>query len=355
MSRSCRTVRCMFFLSVVGLLANVVLMPELESELPQTPTTSTPSTTITVSPTKKKTPLMQLKNPNLADALSQAVASSSPSNPTTTVPIEDTNTPQFPEKPSTTSTIQRTMRFGKHWRPLPDDEFKIPFPVFLASLPKTGTTSVHSYFRCGRVRSVHTYCPKKDPSDGGMARLGVLMEDNVKQGLPPFQGCGTNNSSDVRGPPKVFTDVGYVLPDGPCYYPSVSALDALYQAYPNMTLMLSIRNGTSWYQSLRDWHGGYFVQRLIQFCDFIPRNNTLEAFVNFYNAHNDHVRQFAKQHPSITYVEFALESPTVGEYLEQTTGIPSSCWANHLPRKKSSKELSNTRMKRRKEKRKAAN
>lgn len=102
------------------------------------------------------------------------------------------------------TNIQRTMRFGKHWRPLPDNEFKIPFPVFLASLPKSGTTSIHAYFRCGRARSVHTYCPKNDPSDLGMARLGVVMDQNIQQGLPPFQGCG-DNVTDVRGPAKIFT------------------------------------------------------------------------------------------------------------------------------------------------------
>jgi hypothetical protein len=40
------------------------------------------------------------------------------------------------------------------------------------------------------------------------------------------------------------------------------------------------------------------------------------------------VRNYAQQHPSITYIEFSLEDDdlVVGKYLENIIGIPSKCW-----------------------------
>jgi hypothetical protein len=101
---------------------------------------------------------------------------------------------------------------------------------------------------------------------------------------------------------------------------------------------------------MKEWHGGDLMRRFIEFCDFMPRNNSMEEFVEFYNKHNENIRQFSKQHPSITFVEFAIDSPNVGEYLELVTGIPSSCWGLHLPGRKTSKKELNTGRRRRRKK-----
>jgi hypothetical protein len=213
------------------------------------------------------------------------------------------------------------------FRPFPDSAFKIRFPILLASLPKSGTTTIHSFFKCGRARSVHTYCPRQN---GTIRAIGVLMERNVHEGLPPFLGCG-DSTADARGPAKVFTDNGYASDDGRCYYPSINSLDALYAAYPNMTLMLGTRNATNWYQSLQRWNGGSLLDRWKLHCRFMPKNDSLAEFVEFYHWHTRHVRQFAQQHPSISYVEFSIDSPSVGEYLEKKTGISSNCWGHFQP------------------------
>jgi hypothetical protein len=55
--------------------------------------------------------------------------------------------------------------------PFPD--IKIQFPVFVTSLYKSGTTSVHSYFLCGKQRSIHH-------QHGKRYRLGFCLMQNMK-------------------------------------------------------------------------------------------------------------------------------------------------------------------------------
>lgn len=216
--------------------------------------------------------------------------------------------------------------------PLPHASTRISSPVFLASLPKSGTTSIHFFFKCGRVNSAHKYCPRWN---GTIRAIGVLMERNIKNGNPPFQGCG--DAVGTRGGKvQVFTDHGYVADDGRCYYPSVHSLDALYKSYPNMTLMLATRNATNWFHSLQQWNGGNLLDRWKLRCHFMLNNisshpNSQHQFEAFYDWHTRHVRTFAQQHPSVTYLEFAIDSPTVGEYLEQQTGISADCWGHFHP------------------------
>jgi hypothetical protein len=264
------------------------------------------------------------------------------------------------------------------WHPLPQSYFNIPFPVFVASLPKSGTTSIHSFFLCGRVRSVHHFCPRQ-------VRLGALMARNIRNNTPPFAGCGggpimtirqgtttgaanssvlsqhdgneTDDSSEqLLGPVHVFTDTGYVSPGGPCYYPSLSALQHMYDHYPNMTIVLGTRNSTKWYQSIRTWGKGSLLKRWIKYCNFMshhpsPRddvrtnsshnnNNTnrenddyfdQKTFMNFYEWHNHHVRTFAQQHASMTFLEIAIDSPHAATLLEQRTNISSACWGHSKP------------------------
>jgi hypothetical protein len=65
---------------------------------------------------------------------------------------------------------------------------KIPYPIFMTSLPKSGTTSLWRYFRCGEVNASHQYVTKQGERKATLA--GVCIEDNIKQDKPPFEGCG---------------------------------------------------------------------------------------------------------------------------------------------------------------------
>ena len=59
-----------------------------------------------------------------------------------------------------------------------------------------------------------------------------------------------------------------------------------------------------------------------------------QAFAAFYDWHTAHVREFCLQHPSLTYIEVALESPMLGKILEEKIGISASCWGKCTPASK---------------------
>lgn len=213
-----------------------------------------------------------------------------------------------------------------------ETKINVPFPIFVASLPKSGTTSVHNFFLCGKIRSAHAYCP-----DNGQ-RIGSLIRSNVLDGSPPLQGCG-DAAFSPKGPVRVFSDTGDVPPGGPCFYPSVSALEELVTFYPNMTILLGTRNPIRWSNSLEQWGHGRLFRRWGHYCSFMPKRNrhrrsrsaTMMDYIHFYHWHTLHIRNFTQHHPSVTYVEFSIDSPTAAMDLERATGISASCWGHHRP------------------------
>jgi len=60
-------------------------------------------------------------------------------------------------------------------------QLKVPVPIFVPSLPKSGTSTVHKYFRCGGQKSAHLFANRK--------KIGSCVEQELKQGIPPFTTC----------------------------------------------------------------------------------------------------------------------------------------------------------------------
>jgi hypothetical protein len=74
------------------------------------------------------------------------------------------------------------------WRRQSKLEIKVPYPIFVTSLPKTGTTSIFKYFRCGGVRSSHNWVSQ--PGTKKTSTAGKCIQANIVAGFPPFEGCG---------------------------------------------------------------------------------------------------------------------------------------------------------------------
>lgn len=192
---------------------------------------------------------------------------------------------------------------------------KIPFPVFVASLFKSGTTTIHAYFGCGGQRSVHWV-----GADG--ERTGQCLRENISSGRRPLAGCGDYD---------VWTDNSLIRPPI-CWDPSVTDLEAIYEAYPNATLLLTTRDPKMWVHSVHHW--GKLHSKLNR-CDFLwpgqpsTRPLGLDDLRAFYVWHIEHVRNFAAQHPSMTYIEVGLEANETASILEDIIGIPASCWGHY--------------------------
>jgi hypothetical protein len=63
---------------------------------------------------------------------------------------------------------------------------QVPTPIFVPSLPKSGTTTVHEYFQCGGQKSAHLIGNRGNST----FKIGRCAHRNFRQGQAPFEGCG---------------------------------------------------------------------------------------------------------------------------------------------------------------------
>jgi Sulfotransferase domain len=201
---------------------------------------------------------------------------------------------------------------------------KVQYPVFVASLYKSGTTTIHAYFECGRQKSVHY--------SAGRQRTGPCLQRRIQKGLyPVFQGCGGDTFD-------IYTDNANLNAPRSCFDPSVHGLDAIYESYPNATILMAIRDSQKWLDSVdryrfRKWA---LLEDLMKCPDLWTtqqqdvgnRTLTRDDILQFYDWHTEHVRSFAAAHPSMTYIEVQLESDDTAKLLEDRIGIPAQCWGH---------------------------
>jgi hypothetical protein len=187
----------------------------------------------------------------------------------------------------------------------------ISYPVYVASLYKSGTTTIHDYFVCGNQSSGHN----------GPAR-GVYF--NMRYGKDPFDGFQHD----------IFSDLSHFR-GALCFEPSSAMrLEAIYMFHPNMTMILAVRNSTSWVQSVNKFYDlGHLLKTKCRTPGYFKRwpknqNMTDLDLQMFYEWQVDYVRKFAEDHPSITYIEIQLEDPENGAILEERIGIPAHCWGH---------------------------
>lgn len=219
----------------------------------------------------------------------------------------------------------------------PRGTLKLPKPIFLLSLPKSGTTSIHKFIVCGTGNPVGVLNHWMKNATGYQARMGTCMYHNEQRNRDILEGCG--------GEYTALTDIGAVwneVPNNPrsksyCYYPSIHGLESIYKYYPNSTIMLVYRNSSSWASSIFTWRN--LAGRLGDCPGFpstpaSPGDQTYGDFnrwVDFYERHTESIRKFAQEHPSLTYVEASLEDDGTAALLQEKTGIDGSCWKNCKP------------------------
>lgn len=253
--------------------------------------------------------------------------------PTTTTAIAPQPTaapsaaPALP--PATLSGIHKDIDFTHNIdlpKPSQPVDLKVPTPVFVLSLPKSGTTTMYRYFECGLGAwgAAHHWFVNKTK---GKDRLGVCMGSNIEAGRPLLQSCQDYS---------VYTDAGAIWGtknDQHCYYPSVHGLEHIAENYPSATIVLVRRNATEWVTSASRWHR--LLDRISAACEGFPSpGSTLDDWTRYYVEHNDRVRDFATRQPGWRYLEYQLESPETGAQLEANVGIPASCWGHCLPNHK---------------------
>ena len=216
---------------------------------------------------------------------------------------------------SATSTVSVPNKSQKEDGPHPVDKSLSkrdiwPNPVIVVGLPKTGTTSVARYFKCGGGRRVsHWLCKDNE-------LCGPIIRNNVRSGKPPLFETG---NFDVYAQMDV--------EDPPCYFPQVEALDEIHKAHPNSTFIFNSRNISSWVKSVRGWNN--MGNRLTQ-CNItgFPAGvgKTDAELMGFYYSQLQRVRDFVALHPSHRLVEVQIDSPDAGMVMKNAFGIDKKCW-----------------------------
>ena len=246
------------------------------------------------------------------------------------------------------ATLKHKLNIPLPWEePAEDGELKLPTPIFILNLPKSGTQTLTEFFKCSDLPSSHTYV--------GLVRTGDCLRNNYladsanstsdeASGVDPLFGCDkierkyhiprTHPDFGKNVSVLTYSDIGAVFP-GRCFYSSVNdgGLEHLYKYYPNATLMLLTREANSWYNSISKWNQGRILTKWQNRCGFHGSigDGSKEDWIDFYHAHTEKIRRFVKHHLSVTYVEMELEDASLIEYY---TGIDLECFQHCLPGKK---------------------
>jgi len=201
----------------------------------------------------------------------------------------------------------------------PAQGLKVPTPIIVLSLPKSGTSSLFQYFTCGGVYAAHTF--GLDRTTRKTYRIGARFRKNVRNGLPMLANTE---------PLNVFSDIGYINGQNDCFYPSLEALESIARDYPHATLIVSYRPG--WFKSVWNFH--MMGKRWKKWCPIFPNTTDESAWEDFYVEHRARIRDLVQKHPTLHHLEFDLTDPTVGQQLEDFTGISHQCWGDCKPNMK---------------------
>ncbi|KAL7569921.1 hypothetical protein ACA910_008582 [Epithemia clementina (nom. ined.)] len=224
----------------------------------------------------------------------------------------------------------------EHHKVTPRPQLKLPKPIFVVGLPKSGTTSVSNFFSCGGALSQH-YCCCGDVADHRPCYSKIMADcilENKKNGRPMLENCGeydlyaqldgeqiyiTNSSKGKHG-----KQPGHFLPQ-------VFELDWIHREYPNATFILPLRDSYAWSASVSRW----FNMRHRIRSEFIHMNRSSDIegvrdpLVAIYNKHTERIVRFVERHPSHKLVMFHISDQDAGRVLARESGLPESCWGHH--------------------------
>jgi len=188
----------------------------------------------------------------------------------------------------------------------------LPTPILVVGLPKTGTTSIHAFFKRSGYRSSHFKCIDD-------RFCGLCIKAAARQGKTPLKSCGDYEVWAQMDMENL----------GMCHFPQIHNLGILHQEAPNATFLLSHRNMTRWVRSVKNWVGAFrsMAVRLAK-CDGGPKSKKSQDLIQWHLEHVQRIRDFVKAHPSHALVEIDIEDPNAGEIMAQHFGSasPASNW-----------------------------
>jgi len=119
-----------------------------------------------------------------------------------------------------------------------------------------------------------------------------------------------------------------------CFLPGVHGLENIAEHYPNSTVMMFKFDAEKWIRVNREFQT---LSRMGAYCDGAPspargadQHVTDAMWIKFHEDYLESIRAFAREHPSLTYIEVEVESKETPRMLEEATGLPANCYGHGL-------------------------
>jgi len=219
-------------------------------------------------------------------------------------------------------------------------------PFINLGFPKMGTTSLYSFFLCGRVPSTHWVCGKKGLWTVGKRGKHIQCAQCIKEafdaGHPPLSQCPKRGDAWLQ----IDGTWGVRGPNGKSepfqFFPQIEMLEEIVQSYPRATYLLTFRSMEKWYRSLVEWtrvpkrnreHKGINYAEHIKMSN-ITGSPTMETppnvqeFSEWFCHHVERVRNVIAQYPDATLVEVDIEDPETPQRMHEIFGFKEKCWGH---------------------------
>lgn len=181
--------------------------------------------------------------------------------------------------------------------------------ILVVGLPKCGTSSLESFFRCGGLKTSHWRCK-------GMM-CGQCLNKAYSEKRPGLANCG-----DFEAWTQL--DSWY----SPCHVPQVTNFEDLVADAPNATFVLNIRPVKHWLSSVTRWPR---LRKQMRGCKLNRSLITDAQVVAFYESH---VSNMIQKLQGLRHIVVDIEHKAAGAKLSQFFGIKTSCWGHKNKNKK---------------------
>lgn len=119
----------------------------------------------------------------------------------------------------------------------------------MQGLPKTGSTSLHRFFRCAGLNTSHFHCTEGERYKAEFC--GLMMQKCASLGLP-FLSCTPGYDAYLQIDFDFPNEKGGLRDNSlrtQCFFPQISGLGALLRDYPTATYVLTYRDPLNWARS----------------------------------------------------------------------------------------------------------
>ena len=216
----------------------------------------------------------------------------------------------------------------------------LPKPIINVGMPKCGSTTLESFFKCAGMKTSHHITAR----DGN---IGLCMRQAIESGKPPIQSCDSwywprkgrkkrrhrkPNASDDTGV-EALLQIDVANNPRQCVFPQISYLEEIHEEDPNATFILNSRPVLEWASSVIRWQGvrdGPSLNNRLNLCHLPGLNgNTTDDLSAWFCGHVQHIRKFVADHPSHALIELNLyDTDCNAAIMSSLFNADKSCWGH---------------------------